>query len=98
MALIEQNVLVTTKHGKCPAFAACPDAPGAYPGIIFYMDAPGFREELPYILAVVQLEEGSRLMTNLIDVAPDGVTIGLAVEVVFEDVTPEITLAKFRPA
>ena len=46
MALVEQNVLVTTKYGKCPSFATCPDAPGAYPGIIFYMDAPGFREEL----------------------------------------------------
>lgn len=46
MALIEQHVMVTTKHGKCPSFAACPDAPGAFPGIILYMDAPGFREEL----------------------------------------------------
>lgn len=46
MALIEQNVLVTTKYGKCPSFAACPSEPGQYPGIIFYMDAPGFREEL----------------------------------------------------
>jgi carboxymethylenebutenolidase len=46
MALIEQNVMVTTKHGKCPSFAVCPDAPGTFPGIIFYMDAPGFREEL----------------------------------------------------
>ncbi|MBX3665381.1 MAG: dienelactone hydrolase family protein [Burkholderiales bacterium] len=46
MALIEQHVTVTTKHGRCPAFAACPDAPGRFPGIIFYMDAPGFREEL----------------------------------------------------
>lgn len=46
MALIESNVIVTTKHGKMPAFTACPDEPGAFPGIIFYMDAPGFREEL----------------------------------------------------
>lgn len=46
MALIERDVVVTTKHGRMPAFAACPDAPGQFPGIIFYMDAPGFREEL----------------------------------------------------
>jgi len=46
MALIENDVIVTTKHGRMPAFAACPDAPGAFPGIVFYMDAPGFREEL----------------------------------------------------
>ena len=46
MSLIEQHVTITTKYGKCPAFVACPDAPGQFPGIIFYMDAPGFREEL----------------------------------------------------
>jgi len=44
--MIEQDVAVTTRYGRQPAFAACPDAPGAYPGIILYMDAPGFREEL----------------------------------------------------
>lgn len=60
--------------------------------------APGFREELPYVLAVVELAEGVRLMTNVVGCPPDQVRIGMAVEVVFEDVTPEITLAKFRPA
>ena len=60
--------------------------------------APGFREELPYVLAIVELEEGVRLMTNVVACAPDTVRIGMAVEVVFDDVTPEITLAKFRPA
>lgn len=59
--------------------------------------APGFREELPYALAVVELAEGPRLMTNVVGCAPDAVRIGMAVEVVFEDVTPEITLPKFRP-
>ncbi len=44
--MIEQDVIVTTKYGKCPSFAVCPDGPGQYPGIIFYMDAPGTREEL----------------------------------------------------
>ncbi|MBL8384380.1 MAG: dienelactone hydrolase family protein [Burkholderiales bacterium] len=46
MALIEKDVIVTTRYGRMPAFTACPDAAGAFPGIIFYMDAPGFREEL----------------------------------------------------
>jgi len=44
--MIEKEVIVTTKHGAMPTFAACPDGPGDYPGIIFYMDAPGIREEL----------------------------------------------------
>jgi carboxymethylenebutenolidase len=46
MALIEKDVIVTTKYGQMPSFAACPDQPGDFPGIIFYMDAPGIREEL----------------------------------------------------
>jgi len=46
MAMIEQDVLVPTKHGLCPSFAVCPDEPGQFPGIVFYMDAPGYREEL----------------------------------------------------
>jgi uncharacterized OB-fold protein len=46
---------------------------------------------------VVELAEGPHLMTNVIDCAPDAVRIGMAVEVVFDDVIPEVTLAKFRP-
>ena len=45
-AMIEQDVVINTKYGRQPGFAACPDAPGAFPAIILYMDAPGFREEL----------------------------------------------------
>lgn len=60
--------------------------------------APGFREELPYVLAIVELDEGLRMMTNVVECAPDAVTIGMAVEVVWEDVAPDTTLAKFRPS
>src|SRR5437870_13850673 len=45
-AMLEQDVIVTTKYGSMPTFAVCPEGPGQYPGIIFYMDAPGIREEL----------------------------------------------------
>jgi carboxymethylenebutenolidase len=44
--MIEQDVLVITRHGAMPAFTACPSEPGRYPAILFYMDAPGIREEL----------------------------------------------------
>ena len=60
--------------------------------------APGFREELPYVLAIVELDEGPRVMTNVVGCAVDAVKVGMAVEVVFEDVTSDVTLAKFRPA
>jgi uncharacterized OB-fold protein len=60
--------------------------------------APGFRDALPYVLAYVELEEGVRLLTNIVDCPPEAVRIGMAVEVVFEDATPAVTLAKFKPA
>jgi carboxymethylenebutenolidase len=44
--MYEKEVIVTTRYGQCPCFTACPDGPGPYPAIIFYMDAPGIREEL----------------------------------------------------
>src|SRR5262249_15151352 len=66
--------------------------------VTYQNQSPGFREQLPYVLAVVQLEEGPRMMTNVVDCAPDAVTIGMPVTVVFDDVTPETTLPRFRPA
>ncbi|MEK9672075.1 MAG: alpha/beta fold hydrolase [Rhodospirillaceae bacterium] len=49
MPLIENMVEVTTKYGIMPAFTACPIAGGPHPAVIFYMDAPGFREELKHM-------------------------------------------------
>ncbi|TMA99719.1 MAG: OB-fold domain-containing protein, partial [Deltaproteobacteria bacterium] len=66
--------------------------------VTYQNQAAGFREELPYVLAIVELDEGVRMMTNVVGCAPDAVRIGMPVQVVFEDVTAEITLAKFRPA
>jgi uncharacterized OB-fold protein len=59
--------------------------------------APGFRDALPYVLAYVELDEGVRLLTNIVDCAPEAVRIGMPVEVVFEDATPAVTLPKFKP-
>jgi len=44
--MIEQDVVINTRYGRQPGYAACPSEPGQYPGIIVYMDAPGFRDEL----------------------------------------------------
>lgn len=56
-----------------------------------------FREDLPIILAWVDLPEGIRMQTNIIDCDPDDVHIGQEVEVVFKNVTDDITLPYFRP-
>ena len=58
----------------------------------------GFRESLPYIMAYVELDEGVKMLTNLVECKPDEVRIGMPVEVVFEDATPDATVVNFRPA
>lgn len=57
----------------------------------------GFADEIPYPIAVIELEQGLRVLTNLVDIAHEDIRIGMPVEVVFDDVTPEVTLPKFRP-
>ncbi|GAA5236886.1 Zn-ribbon domain-containing OB-fold protein [Verticiella sediminum] len=57
---------------------------------------PGFKEDVPYNVALVQLEEGPRMYSNIVGTANDQVRIGDAVEVVFEPATPEVTIPKFR--
>ncbi len=59
---------------------------------------PAFRDKTPFATVLIQLEEGPRLVSNLIDVAPDHIEIGLPVEVVFHPVTDDITLPLFRRA
>ena len=59
---------------------------------------PAYEAEIPYNLAIVELAEGPKLWTNVVDVPPDRVEIGMAVEVRYDDVTPELTLARFVPA
>ncbi len=61
------------------------------------MVEPKFMEDLPYVLALVDLEEGVRMMTRIVDCDPEDVKIGMEVEVSFQDVTDEIALPMFRP-
>lgn len=51
----------------------------------------------PYVLAIVELDEGPRMTTN-IEAQPESVKVGMPVSVFFEDVTPSRTLVKFKPA
>jgi uncharacterized OB-fold protein len=60
--------------------------------------ASGFRDSLPYVMAWVEVDEGLKMLTNIVDCPPEQVKIGMPVEAVFDDVTPEVTLVKFRPA
>jgi uncharacterized protein len=58
---------------------------------------PAFEKELPYILAVVELEEGPRFLANLREASSDAITAEMPVEVIFERLTDEIFLPQFRP-
>jgi uncharacterized OB-fold protein len=58
---------------------------------------PGFSEDLPYAAVIIELDEGVRMVSHVVELAPDALQLDLPVEVVFEDVTPEVTLPKFRP-
>ena len=68
--------------------------------IVHRAPVPAFSDRVPFVVAMVDLEEGGRIPTNLVDVEPDPehISVGMAVEVAFEDLTDEITLPVFRPA
>lgn len=57
---------------------------------------PAFRNSVPLAPVVVELEEGVRLLSEVQDCAPEELKIGMPVEVVFDAVTPAISLPKFR--
>jgi uncharacterized OB-fold protein len=59
---------------------------------------PAFQNDTPYAPVVIEMDEGVRLLSQVVDCAPDQLRIGMPVEVVFDAVTSEITLPKFRRA
>lgn len=67
---------------------------------IVHRGHPAFAPDAPYVLAVVELDEGPRMMTNIVGVEPkpENLPIDMPLEIVYDDVNDQITLAKFRPA
>ncbi len=57
-----------------------------------------FEPEVPYAYAIVQLDEGVRMPTNIVECELDSIKVDMPVSVVFDDVSPEWTLVKFKPA
>ena len=57
-----------------------------------------FRDQIPYVVALVDLEEGPRVMTNVVGCDPDDVHIGMPVRATFETVSDEAGIALFEPA
>jgi uncharacterized OB-fold protein len=58
----------------------------------------GFTTEVPYVVALIELEEGPRLLSNIVGTPPELVACEMPVRVVFEDVAEDVTIPKFAVA
>jgi uncharacterized OB-fold protein len=60
---------------------------------------PWFADKIPYAYATVELEEqaGLRLITNIVDTDPYALEAGMALEVAFQELSPEVAVPVFRP-
>ena len=66
--------------------------------VVHRNDLPPFGERVPYVAAVVDLAEGPRMMTNVVDCEFDALTVGMELEAVFHPTSDEVTIVQFRPA
>jgi uncharacterized OB-fold protein len=66
--------------------------------VIHHRPMPGFTP--PYSIAVVELEEGPRMMTNIVECeqTPEALQLDMPVEVTFKAISDDITLPQFKPA
>ena len=59
---------------------------------------PAFADDVPYTIVLVDLDEGARVIADLVDSRPEDVAVGMAVEVLFDPVTEDFTVPRFRLA
>lgn len=62
------------------------------------MNYPDWKEDLPVINCIIDLDEGARMYGQITDCAPDKVRIGMRVKAHFVDISDEAAIPKFRPA
>ena len=55
----------------------------------------GFATEVPYVVALIELDEGPRLLSNIVGTPPDAIACEISVRIVFEDVADDVTIPKF---
>jgi uncharacterized OB-fold protein len=66
--------------------------------VVHQNDLPPFAERVPYVAAVVDLAEGPRMMTNVVDCDADTLAVGMDLSVAYRDLDDEITIPVFVPA
>jgi len=59
---------------------------------------PTFEAAVPYVVALVELDAGPRMIANVVGVDPDAVEVGMRVTAVFEPASDDAALVNFRPA
>lgn len=84
--------------GRAVSWFAASGRGSLYSYVIHHRPVPGFTP--PYSIAVVELAEGPRLMTNIVECpqTPEALQLDMPVEVVFQKLSDEIFLPQFRPA
>jgi len=59
--------------------------------------AESYADDVPYVVALIKLDEGPTMMSNVVGCDPETVATGMPVEVIFEDWSDEISIPQFRP-
>lgn len=92
-------------HANEPFAANIETTPASGRGKVFAFNIhhwafnPAFSEKVPYVYALVELDEGPLMSSMMVDVDPAAVRVGMPVEIVYEDYPEEgFTLPKFKPA
>jgi uncharacterized OB-fold protein len=97
------------QHPPCPMCPACHSLNRGWRkvsgrGVVYSYTIPhqavhpAWADKVPYNVVLVELQEDVRVVSNLVDCPDDRITIGMPVEIVFDDVAEDVTLARFRPA
>jgi uncharacterized OB-fold protein len=69
-----------------------------YSFVVMHQPYPGFEDEVPYNIALVELEEGVRCISNVVGCENADLQIGMPLDVVFDDLDDEVALPRFRSA
>ncbi len=64
---------------------------------VYVNDLPPFNTKVPYVAAQVDLDEGVRITTMVVNALPEDLKIGMAVQVVFEAISDDVTIPVFEP-
>lgn len=92
------SLLCPTCHSKETDWVVASGKGKVYTFAVYHVAYhPGFKDDLPYVVALVALEEGPHLLTNIVDCPAGQVKCDMQVIVKWQDVTEEFSLPKFRP-